>query len=135
MVDPDRQAEYDAYIHSHADRPWFDLLHGLLKLDTPLTAGPIEQWRQIKDVDSSTLWPRIDCPVMQAFGEADVLVDTELSVGRMQQMIDATGKTNFTIHVYPAPVGHSVGYENEAYWDDLRAWWETVQSDWAVQDE
>jgi hypothetical protein len=72
---------------------------------------------------------------MQAFGEADVLVDTELSVRRMRAMIDSTGRGNFSIHVYPAPVGHSVGFDNEAYWEELGDWWRGVIASRSAREE
>jgi pimeloyl-ACP methyl ester carboxylesterase len=123
MQEPARQAEYDRFVDAHRDRRWFAEVDRFAILDTPLDAAPIEQWRGIRSTDSAVLWPRVRCPVFLAFGENDVLVDVQTSVGRLEEIAAADPKVDFTVRSYP-DAGHDVGIESApTLFDDIATWW------------
>lgn len=119
------QAAFDAYLREHDDEPWFASVCDLSGLDTPLRSPEGDRWRRIWNVDPIEHWARVACPVHQAWGAMDPLVDAKRSLARMEDLIARTGRTNFTSVVYPAPAAHAVGSgSTPTYFADLEAWFE-----------
>lgn len=125
MLDPspEGQAAYDRYLDEHRGASWFEYASGLALLETPLAHPAIERWRRIHDVDSADYWRRVECPVYQAWGADDHLVDAALAASRMAAIAAETGRDNITSVVYPSPAGHGVGSANTpTYFQDLARW-------------
>jgi dienelactone hydrolase len=120
---PAGQATYDAALARYADAPWFDRLVAMGGLDTPLDDPRLDRWRRIWNVDPLDSWRHVTCPVYQAWGADDHLVDAERCSARMQALLAETGQDNFTSIVYPSPAGHAVGSANTpTYFGDLARW-------------
>jgi len=119
------ESAYAAGLRHSEGLPWFDAACELGGLRTRLDDPIVERWRRIGTVDPIDSWRNVACPVFQAWGADDLLVDVTRSAARMRDLVAETGQTNFTSIVYPAPADHAVGSgSTPTFFEDLRRWFE-----------
>lgn len=82
------------------------------------------QMRMVMDVNPANYLPKVSCPVLAIFGEADTSVPVEKSVARYEQYLGEAGNQNVTIKVFPN-ASHTIKINNEfapGYFDLMIDW-------------
>lgn len=116
--------------------PWAGSLY-LGELYIPnLRSIPVTEFQAILEgaADSLLANPReyfelITCPILALFGEDDLHLPVERSVELLEEYLAAAENNDLTVVIF-LDAGHSLNNFMAAYWEELYAWLEVLESSW-----
>ena len=67
--------------------------------------------------DPIPVWKRVHCPALLINGEADAMVETQLSIPLFQKALEAARNTDYTIHVFAGANHGIMTHDEKGGWD------------------